>query len=458
MLLGVAASFCAAMTPSTAVASSVQVTVGPRDEGPWAGVEYRADPHETNRVLLVTVDDQTVDVSDSGAVISPGHGCRSLGAHTARCSTANTGRQGLIGSSVSLGDMDDAAESRGPGLTADGGPGNDLLQSSSIVAGDLDGGGGRDTLLGGRNTDTLSDGDTSGAADSDVLDGREGGAVLSYARRTAPVRVDLSAPGGGAGEAGEADVISSITAVRGGTGSDTLRGRSVEGGAGADRITGTGRDDFLRGGLGSDHIRAGRGQDSLIGGPGVDQLSGGDGADFLDGGRGRDRLAGGRGDDSLRSGSARCGTGADSVGPSAYDYVDGDCEVTTFGLPTRYADGKGVRLTRYPQVEQRTSVVFSVQCPSEETDGYPSPVVLRGRVRLAGPRGLFVGGGAIPSAGARCPASQAEDSSELAVVKVRAVLSPVGRRLLARRGGAVVTVAFRGGNVPPLPWRVRLRL
>src|SRR3954454_21342620 len=174
--LTVAASLCDVMTPGTSVAASVQVKVGPRDEGPWAGVVYRAERRETNRVLLVTVDDQTVDVSDSGAVISPGRGCRSLDAHTARCSTASTGRQGLIGSSVSLGDGDDAAESRGPGLTADGGPGNDLLQSSSIVAGDLNGGGGRDTLLGGRNMDTLSDGDTSGAADSDVLDGREGGA------------------------------------------------------------------------------------------------------------------------------------------------------------------------------------------------------------------------------------------------------------------------------------------
>lgn len=446
------------MTPSTSVASTVQVKVGPRDEGPWAGVEYRAEPQEANRVLLVTVDDQTVEVSDSGAVILPGRGCRSVDAHTARCSTASTGRQGLIGSNVSLGDMDDAAESRGPGLTADGGPGNDLLQSSSIVAGDLDGGGGRDTLLGGRNVDTLIDGDKSGAPDSDVLDGREGGALLSYARRTASVRVDLSAPGAGAGEAGEADVIRSISAVRGGAGSDTLLGRSVEGGAGADRIVGTGGDDFLTGGLGSDRISGGRGQDSLTGGPGADQLSGGNGHDSLDGGHGRDRLEGGRGDDSLRSGSARCGAGVDSIGPSAYDYVHGDCEETAFGLPTRQADGKGVRLTRYPRVERRTSVLFSVRCPAEETDGYPSPVVLRGRVRLSGPGGLFVGGGAIPSAAAGCAARWAENSSELPAVKVRAVLSPAGRRLLARRGGAVVTVAFRGRNVPPHPWRVRLRL
>ena len=264
MSLGVAASLCAAMTPGTVGRLDRAGQGRATEEGPWAGVEYRAAPQEANRVLLVTVDDQTIEVTDSGAVILPGRGCRSVDAHTARCSTAATGGQGLIGSNLSLGDMDDAAESRGPGLTADGGPGNDLLQSSSIAAGDLDGGGGRDTLLGGRNMDTLIDGDTSGASDSDVLDGREGGALLSYARRTAPVRVDLSAPGAGAGEAGEADVIRSIVAVRGGAGSDTLLGRSVEGGAGADRILGTGGDDFLTGGPGSDHMSGGRGQDSLI--------------------------------------------------------------------------------------------------------------------------------------------------------------------------------------------------
>ena len=61
-------------------------------------------------------------------------------------------------------------------------------------------------LLGGTDRDTLIDGDRSRAADSDILDGREGGAVVSYAARTAPVNVDLVDPGPD-GETGEGDVL-----------------------------------------------------------------------------------------------------------------------------------------------------------------------------------------------------------------------------------------------------------
>ena len=71
-----------------AAASTVEVVLEPEDRGPWANVHYRAAPQESNRVLLSTVDDTTIDVSDPGATISPGRGCRSLDAHLARCSTA----------------------------------------------------------------------------------------------------------------------------------------------------------------------------------------------------------------------------------------------------------------------------------------------------------------------------------------------------------------------------------
>ena len=100
----------------------------------------------------------------------------------------------------------------------------------------LDGGGGRDTLLGGANSDVLIDGDASGAADADILDGREGGAEVSYAARTEPVRVDLARSV--AGEPGEGDVIRSISGIIGGAGADDLRGdgnvNGLVGGAGDD--------------------------------------------------------------------------------------------------------------------------------------------------------------------------------------------------------------------------------
>jgi len=102
-------------------------------------------------------------------VIAVGQGCVAIDVRTADCSVVGSGASGLIGAQVEAGDMNDVIESRGPGLSANGGTGDDLLESSSIVAGILNGGGGRDTLLGGMNRDTLIDGDVTGAADSDVL-------------------------------------------------------------------------------------------------------------------------------------------------------------------------------------------------------------------------------------------------------------------------------------------------
>ena len=107
----------------SAFASEVEVRPGPASEGPWAGLLYRAAPGEANRVLLVTVDDATIDVSDLGAPIAPGRGCRAVDVHLVRCSTAAfPGRLGLIGADVRAGDMDDVVETRGRGLSADGGP------------------------------------------------------------------------------------------------------------------------------------------------------------------------------------------------------------------------------------------------------------------------------------------------------------------------------------------------
>ena len=444
-----------------APAATVEVVPEPADRGPWAGVEYRAASKEVNQVVLVTVDDSTVDVTDAGAVISPGRGCRSLDAHVARCSTAAfPGRLGVIGADVRAGDMDDVVESRGPGLSADGGPGDDRLESSSVVAGELDGGGGRDTLLGGSNEDTLIDGDVSGAADSDVLDGREGGGVVSYAGRTAPVRVDLARPGS-AGEAGEGDVVRSVRGAVGGAGADELRGdgetNRLEGGPGADRLVGLGGDDFVTGGPGADRLSGGAGDDYLEAGTGRDTVTGGDGLDVLLEGPGRDRLRAGSGDDALFSGAGACGAGQDTITPSAGDFVSRDCEQARFSFPTRDADFKAVELEPHPQRVGRSAVTFRVRCPYTETDGYPSALQLRGSVRLTTPGGALVAVGRIPAAGRRCAGDEfSEDASELPRVRVRADLTAAGRRLLSRRRGTIVTVRFSGRNVPPVPWRIVL--
>jgi Ca2+-binding RTX toxin-like protein len=79
----------------------------------------------------------------------------------------------------------------------------------------------------------------------------------------------------------------------------------LDGGPGPDTLTGTPRNDFIRGesgtvGSAADILRGLAGDDELLGGNGNDRLEGGDGFDFLRGGQGDDRLFGGAGDDTLR--------------------------------------------------------------------------------------------------------------------------------------------------------------
>jgi hypothetical protein len=173
-----------ALLPAAAHAATVKVVIEPPDRGPWAGIDYRAAPGETNHLEFFEVNDTTVRVVDPGAVITPGVGCTATNAHTVTCTTAGFANEGLIFSNVILGDMNDTANSHETGLTADGGPGDDRLESSSLVNGTLNGGGGHDVLLGGANEDTLIDGDRPGEVDSDVMD----------AARTAPSSATRAGP------------------------------------------------------------------------------------------------------------------------------------------------------------------------------------------------------------------------------------------------------------------------
>jgi hypothetical protein len=455
----VALSTGLALTPGVCMASTVMVVdSGPVDYGRgWASIAYRATPGEVNNVLLTSVDGMTVRASDPGAVITAGRACRSIDAHTAECSVAGMGFNGLIGAVVEAGDMNDVVDSPGPGLSADGGPGDDLLKSSSIASGILDGGGGRDTLLGGPNQDTLVDGDVSGAADADILHGGVNGAIVSYAARTAAVRVDLRDPGAD-GEAGEGDELRAVTGAVGGRGADVLRGDAgtnrLSGGPGADRISGLAGGDLLEGGAGDDRVVGLTGQDVLYGGAGRDRLSGGDGSDSLDGGAGRDALRGEAGNDFLTSGSAYCGSGRDITRPAARDYVAGDCERATFELRVRkgeFADSKQISLVPHPVAVSRSAVTFEVECPYLSLDGESDPVGMRGRVSVRTSGGTLL-------ARARLPRTCKDESfsSEVPTARVRVPLTSAGAALLRGRA-RVVTVTFAGRNVPPAPWRTRVR-
>jgi len=106
---------------------------------------------------------------------------------------------------------------------------------------------------------------------------------VSYAARTAPVRVDLNDDGGD-GEAGEGDLLRSVTGVIGGRGAALLRGDGaanvLDGGPGRDRLYGLGAVDVLDGGDSDDRIVGLTGDDVLGGGAGKDVLVGGDGLEL----------------------------------------------------------------------------------------------------------------------------------------------------------------------------------
>jgi RTX calcium-binding nonapeptide repeat (4 copies) len=446
-----------ALLPAAAHAATVKVVIEPPDRGPWAGIDYRAAPGETNHLEFFEVNDTTVRVVDPGAVITPGVGCTATNAHTVTCTTAGFANEGLIFSNVILGDMNDTANSHETGLTADGGPGDDRLESSSLVNGTLNGGGGHDVLLGGANEDTLIDGDRPGEVDSDVMDGRKDGAVVSYEGRTAPVKVDLStlAP---AGEPGEGDVLRSITGATGGAGNDVLRGSDrrnvISGGPGDDRVFALGGQDFVSGGPGDDRLSSGSGDDSAYGDGGEDRVLGSRGGDSVVGGSGHDLLRGGPGHDYLESGDAQCGAGADSVRPSAErNHLRRDCERALFDLPTHGDfDSAGIDVTPYPVARTTASLTLETTCPSGDLDGENDVLPFRGTVTVKAD-GHVIGRGSIPKG--RCRTGFTEGA--VPQVRIPVALNQRGRRLLSDNKPTDVTIAFRGRNVPRHPFAITLR-
>ena len=278
--------------------------------------EYSAGPGEANEVeITASLDGDiiTVVAIDGGASITARQGCAADGAHSVRCQY-DTGSH--LTAQITLADGNDSAKlvfraSAGffpdaggsvPGTgirggTGDdrlagpdgehvsaglrGGPGDDLLIGGT--ADDwLNGGGGVDELHGGPGRNSLTDGDRSGSADGDVLDGG-GEAALGYRSRTRPLRVDLN-DHRSAGEAGEGDRVSGMTDVHGGRGADVLvgtpRANYLNGGDGADRLYGRGGDDRLElrsrglavGGAGNDTIYL-DGAGTVVCGKGNDEVA-----------------------------------------------------------------------------------------------------------------------------------------------------------------------------------------
>ena len=124
--------------------------------------------------------------------------------------------------------------------------------------------------------------------------------------------------------------FSGTITVNGGDGNDQISAATlnlsvtIDGGVGADQLTGGGGDDVLSGRGGNDTLSGGGGNDTLFGGSGSDRLTGGDGDDRLNGqGGSKDILTGGLGDDTLDGGA-----GVDRV----VEFPAGDADVRTTRL------------------------------------------------------------------------------------------------------------------------------
>ncbi|HYF27769.1 MAG TPA: calcium-binding protein [Baekduia sp.] len=189
-------------------------------------------------------------------------------------------------------------------LTADGGAGDDVVTGGRDVdalrggAGndrvtgapgddDLEGGDGNDVLVwnNGDNTDTM-DGD-GGAFDAVEVNGAPtAGDVFTLRPSGQRVRFDRTnlVPFG-------LDIGSTERVVLNGLGGDdqitatdglaALTALTVDGGAGADRITGSDGADLLQGGEADDVVSGGAGGDRIVGDRGNDTMNGGAGDDVL---------------------------------------------------------------------------------------------------------------------------------------------------------------------------------
>lgn len=168
--------------------------------------------------------------------------------------------------------------------TINGGNGNDEIRGGSEDD-ILNGDNGFDWLYGGTGNDTLNGGDKD-----DKLYGEDGDDTLNGGEGFDLLRGDDGNDTLNGGNFAD-DLF-------GGIGNDTLNGDD-----GADVLQGEAGIDELNGGAGNDKLYGGSGDDTLDGGIGNDLLYGGTGGDVLNGGDGRDRLYGEGGNDTLNGGA-----------------------------------------------------------------------------------------------------------------------------------------------------------
>ncbi|MBC7987318.1 MAG: FG-GAP repeat protein [Sphingomonadaceae bacterium] len=210
------------------------------------------------------------------------------------------------------------------GFRIDGIDANDVSGDSVSSAGDVNGDGFDDLVVGASSADPNGD---SYAGESYVIFGR---APEGDVRRIGTQIAQMIS--GGAGD----DTLEGLggnDTLRGLDGDDEIEGGSgadrIEGGFGGDAIEGGSGDDLALGGTGSDEVSLGSGNDSAEGSTGEDTLTGEDGNDTLAGGAEADVLIGGAGIDvasyakSTAPVAVDLAAGAGTVGDAAGDVLSG---------------------------------------------------------------------------------------------------------------------------------------
>ena len=326
---------------SAARAATVSVSEETEEEGTAVSFSLTAAPGEANRVTVTTRPPagkrRTVVFRDGGAPLTAGAGC-AAGAGRVVCHADFGDFANSV--DVSLEDGDDSVDASAVGLRGftvfvDGGTGSDVVTGSRTLRNALFGDFvnsevGDDRVTGGRAADFLQ-----GGPGEDVLDGRGGSDEATYRDERRRVRADLAA-GFALSTAGDRDQLRSIERLEGGDGADILSGNGVrnviQGLGGDDELDGRGGGDLLqgaegphfkgpadrdrlRGGVGNDTLLGDAGADRLLGGPGGDRLVGGLGPDFFDAGLGADRVRSADG----RAETVRCGSGRDRLLADAAD-------------------------------------------------------------------------------------------------------------------------------------------
>jgi hypothetical protein len=303
-------------------------------------LSFDARPGEANVVSIhYTAADSPqgfgeVTITDLGAPLEPGDGCRAVGGQTVICERAgvefNVFRLGNRADAASFtGSSDDAefvvfaeagadsvsleALSRDPlgSIAVSGGGGDDTIAGGPTGEG-LAGDSGDDALAGGAGNDAVW-----GGAGENRLDGGLGRDIAAFSDAPRGITANLAT---GRAVGWGRDRLSGFESLSGSRFADSLRGDAngnvLDGWEGADRLVGGAGDDRLRGSSERDRLVGGAGNDRLAGGSGNDILLARDGArDIIHGGTGLDRACiDGRLDGIRRVETLSCRSGGQLTG------------------------------------------------------------------------------------------------------------------------------------------------